>query len=548
MDPRLRYCVELDRIKHLPATLRLRAEYKFFAVMAFLEDFVPKEKVRLGKDFRWKPAGLTFCTSQGISYPTLCDWRKALSQDGIAGLVPHYGPEWEAGSIQRLRAGTMQHRSRGPTSGKTLLLTLRISAKRPLDCLDQLASIVSASKYIEEDTRSRTLKALAHFQKLARRMAPVALPRTLTPEEREALEQYRLSLHKGHSARATGLLMASENHSMVEIMAAVGKTHTAVYGWVRRFGREGISWIETRPRLPERDRLRKERTTRVLAILHNTPAFYGVNRTAWTRDEIRRVYETVHGEVLPHNALTKAIRSSGYQYNKAIRVLVSEDPTYQAKLAYLKGKLEALQPGEAFFFVDEWGPCHVVKIGGRALGPGGEPQKIPARQKSRGKVNLIAALEALSNQVTVRFGGQKDADGFVAFLEELRGIHTEGPKMYLAWDAISIHRSKKVRAWVAVSNLAAATGKGPAVEVVPIPIGSQFLNVIEAVFIGMRKAVVHNSDYSSKEEMEAAIARHFDERNAFFRKNPRRAGNKIWDRQAFQLADMPGWAFGKKSK
>jgi len=59
----------------------------------------------------------------------------------------------------------------------------------------------------------------------------------------------------------------------------------------------------------------------------------------------------------------------------------------------------------------------------------------------------------------------------------------------------------------------------------------QFLNVMESVFSGMARAVIHNSDYSSVNECLSAIDRYFRERNAAFAKNPRRAGNVIWGKE-----------------
>jgi hypothetical protein len=85
----------------------------------------------------------------------------------------------------------------------------------------------------------------------------------------------------------------------------------------------------------------------------------------------------------------------------------------------------------------------------------------------------------------------------------------------------------------------------PLVKIVPLPSRAQFLNVIESVFGGMKKAVIHNSNYGSKKEMKIAIARHFEERNLFFKANPKRAGNKIWDREAFDLDKLAGGLFRK---
>lgn len=70
---------------------------------------------------------------------------------------------------------------------------------------------------------------------------------------------------------------------------------------------------------------------------------------------------------------------------------------------------------------------------------------------------------------------------------------------------------------------------GPVAELLPLPLCAQFLNVIESVFSGMKRAVIHNSDYQSESETKTAISRHFRERNDFFKDNPKRAGKRIWD-------------------
>jgi hypothetical protein len=71
-------------------------------------------------------------------------------------------------------------------------------------------------------------------------------------------------------------------------------------------------------------------------------------------------------------------------------------------------------------------------------------------------------------------------------------------------------------------------------ELAPLPSGSQFLNVIESVFSGMAKAVIHNSDYTSVDECKLAIDRHFSKRNQDFRENPKRAGKKIWGQEVVE--------------
>jgi hypothetical protein len=71
----------------------------------------------------------------------------------------------------------------------------------------------------------------------------------------------------------------------------------------------------------------------------------------------------------------------------------------------------------------------------------------------------------------------------------------------------------------------------PRIELVPLPSGAQFLNVIESVFSGMARAIIHNSDYQSDTEAIQAIDRYFSDRNLAFKESPKLAGNKIWGKE-----------------
>lgn len=102
--------------------------------------------------------------------------------------------------------------------------------------------------------------------------------------------------------------------------------------------------------------------------------------------------------------------------------------------------------------------------------------------------------------------------------------------------------------WVDAVNGRKEMQAGPLVELAPLPSNSQFLNVIESVFSGLAKAVIHNSDYQSRKDAKTAIDRHFRERNRYFRQNPKRAGNKIWGKErvpalfsAGQNCKDPNW-------
>ena len=71
----------------------------------------------------------------------------------------------------------------------------------------------------------------------------------------------------------------------------------------------------------------------------------------------------------------------------------------------------------------------------------------------------------------------------------------------------------------------------PTIELAPLPALAQFLNVIESVFSGMARAIIHSSDYVSIDAAKDAIDRYFRERNCHFQEHPKKAGNKVWGKE-----------------
>jgi hypothetical protein len=47
----------------------------------------------------------------------------------------------------------------------------------------------------------------------------------------------------------------------------------------------------------------------------------------------------------------------------------------------------------------------------------------------------------------------------------------------------------------------------------------------------MSKAIIHNSNYKSVKECKASIDAYFKDRNRHFKKNPKKAGKKIWGKE-----------------
>jgi hypothetical protein len=119
----------------------------------------------------------------------------------------------------------------------------------------------------------------------------------------------------------------------------------------------------------------------------------------------------------------------------------------------------------------------------------------------------------------------------IRMMELLIESYHDRISIYLSWDAASWHISKALKQRIEEHNATALINRRPTVEIAPLPSGAQFLNVIESVFSGMAKAIIHNSDYRTLDDAKAAVDRYFSDRNAHFLQHPKRAGKKIWGKE-----------------
>jgi hypothetical protein len=256
--------------------------------------------------------------------------------------------------------------------------------------------------------------------------------------------------------------------------------------------------------------------------------------------DLRRVLGE-KGHKASSQVIRTIVRDAGYKWKNARKVLTSNDPKYQEKLERIQSILSSLGPNERFFSIDEYGPFAVKMQGGRSLVPPGMVRTVPQRQRSKGSLILTAALELSTNQVTHFYSEKKNTAEMIKLLDLLLDQYAECDKIYFSWDAASWHASKALNRRVDEINSPEykAQHRCPLVELVPLPSCAQFLNVIESVFSGMAKAIIHNSDYESLEACKAAIDRYFAERNAFFKAHPKRAGRIIWGKESIPSQFSP---------
>ena len=311
------------------------------------------------------------------------------------------------------------------------------------------------------------------------------------------------------------------------LCSRIGLSPTTWRRCLRVYAEGGVDALFARRQSPTRKADNEELRKLLFDTLHRPPGEFGINRTTWKVADLGRILAQ-RGQPASEDVVREIIKSSGYRWRKARIVLTSNDPEFTQKLDRIKSILSNLAPDEAFFSIDEFGPFAVKHQPGKSLTAPGERPLVQQWQKSRGTVTLTAAIELSSNQVTHFYSEKKNSTEMIRMMKVLLDQYQDRRCIYLSWDAASWHISKELNRTVGDHNSRIV---GPTVVIAPLPARAQFLNVIESVFSGMARAIIHNSNYQSPDEAKAAIDRYFEERNEHFRVNPRRAGNKIWGKE-----------------
>jgi len=336
----------------------------------------------------------------------------------------------------------------------------------------------------------------------------------------------------GLAKRSHIILTLAEGRTVSETAGLTNVSRQNVYKWAYRFNKYGIDGLNRSNQKIIKKADNSDIKSTIFSILHSPPSEYGINRTSWKIDDLKKCI-LGKGILVSKAVIRKIIRSAGFKWRRARVVLTSPDPEYRRKLTEIQSILAKLTQEERFFSIDEFGPFAIKKRGGRKLVPPGESPHVKQYQIPKASLIITAALELSHNKITHFYSPKKNTKEMIKLLEILLVEYKNCKKIFLSWDAATWHISKALyrRVDEINSNEYQQKNELPQVILAPLPKSAQFLNVIESVFSGMARAIIHNSDYESKESAIKAIDRYFEERNAFFKTNPCRAGKKIWGRE-----------------
>jgi transposase len=334
---------------------------------------------------------------------------------------------------------------------------------------------------------------------------------------------------------ATAITDSFNGVLMVRIAEKLQLSYPSIFTYIKKYNENGLSGLKRKYGGANQHWVisREEKKVNLMKLIHESPHLYGINRTAWRLEDLSKVYYDLYGVNVATTSIALYFRQEGVGFKKAKVLLTSPDPKFREKLDHVKNILSNLKASERFFSIDEYGPFSIKMKPGWSYTKLDHPKTVKQFQKSKGWAICTAAIELSTNQVTHFYSRKKDTGEMIKLIDILVTEYANEKKLYMSWDAASWHSSNKLKEHLQKINEIADRNQNstPYVELTPLPSSAQFLNVIESVFSGLARAVMHNSDYHSVDECKAAITTYFAERNTYFRQHPKRAGKTIWGKE-----------------
>jgi transposase len=287
------------------------------------------------------------------------------------------------------------------------------------------------------------------------------------------------------------------------VAAQVGLTRTGVFDICKRFAERGAAGLKTGPRGPAPGHGRfldagQEADVRDL-IRRHTPDELALPFALWSRAAVRELIRRRFGVRLAVRTVGTYLARWGFTAQKPLRRAYEQDPA--AVRRWLRRDYPAIvtrakAEGGIVFWGDETG-LRSDDVRGRGYAPRGRTPTLRVPHKRVG----LGLISAVSNRGGLRWmvlDGAVKAPSLLRFLGRL--VRDVGRKVFLILDRLPVHRSTKIRAWLA--------GREAEIEVFYLPPYSPELNPDEGVNADLKQAVTRRAPPRSKPMLKRAVIGH----------------------------------------
>ena len=287
------------------------------------------------------------------------------------------------------------------------------------------------------------------------------------------------------------------------IAAQVGLSPTGVFDVCKRYAERGAAGLKTGPRGPEPGYGRfldaeQEAEARDL-IRGHTPDELDLPFALWSRAAVRELIWRRFGVQLAVRTMGTYLARWGFTAQKPLRRAYEQDPAavrrwlrrdYPAIAARAKAERGTV------FWGDETG-LRSDDVRGRSYAPRGRTPEVRVNHK-RANLGLIPAVANKGGLRWMVLAGAVKAPSLLRFLARL--VRDVDQKVFLILDRLPVHRSAKVRAWLA--------GREAEIEVFYRPGYSPELNPDEGINGDLKQAVTRKEPARSKAQLKRAVGGH----------------------------------------
>ncbi len=322
-------------------------------------------------------------------------------------------------------------------------------------------------------------------------MAAKAKPIVLTGAQRRDLEKLtaQRNARAGHVRRARVVLMSADGIPNPEIGVRLNLSSTQVSRIRGRFLRGGVAGLADQPKAGRKDHaVPPEMVERIVQMALSPPP---AGHARWST----RMIESRLG---PTSAtVAKVLRNNDIKLHLARTFKVSRDPNFVAKVRDVVGLYLDPPQNAVVVSVDEKTQIQALE---RTQLPlplrPGKPRRHTHDYKRHGVLDLYAALDIATGEVTHRCAESHTAKDFLAFLKLIatRYARTE---LHVVLDNSSTHSTPQIQRWLR---------RHPRVKFHYTPTSASWLNQVEAFFSILSRRSLRHADIPSK----TALRRHIE--------------------------------------
>lgn len=313
----------------------------------------------------------------------------------------------------------------------------------------------------------------------------------LTPRKRAELEAVvaRTTAPAGHVRRARVILLSADGVTGVEIGLRLDLTPEAVSRIRRRFVRDGIVGLASRPKSGRTDnKLSPETVEQVIQLAMSPPP---AGRSRWTTRLLARAVGIVS------SCVSKVLRRNGLKPHLVRTYKVSQDPAFAAKVEDVVGLYLNPPANAVVLSVDEKTSIQALE---RTQLPlplrTGRAVRHTHDYKRHGVLDLFAALEIATGQVTHEVRESHTGADFLAFMKKVVRQYP-GRELHVILDNSSTHSTPALLDWLR---------ENPRVQFHYTPTSASWLNQVEGFFGILGKQSLSVTNFPSKKALRDHIA------------------------------------------